>query len=113
MLLYHIEKEEDIYIIRFNGDLIASTVTNIKDEIYEIYSSEENPKVIFDFSDVSFMDSSGIGFLVSVLKDLSKKNAKLKLANMNITLTNTLKQVQLYSFFEVYPTVDEAIESFY
>jgi anti-anti-sigma factor len=113
MLLYHIDKEEDINIIKFNGDLIAGTVTSIKDEIQQIYQSEEKPKIIFDLSDVNFMDSSGIGFLVSILKDLNKKDSKLKLANLNTTLTNTLKQVQLFSFFEVYESLDEAIESFY
>ena len=113
MLLYHIKEVEGIKVITFSGDLTAATVTKIKDEIQQTYRDLNEPKIIFDLQDVEFLDSSGIGFLVAVLKELSQKNCKLKLANLNSALENTLKQVQLYSFFEIYETLEEAIESFY
>ncbi len=112
MLLLSIEKEDDICIVKFNGNLLAGHISEVKSKINELIN-QNIVKFIFDFSDVNFMDSSGIGFLVSVLKSLSQKGTKLKLCNLNNTVASTLKQVQLYSFFDIYNSTDEALESFY
>ncbi len=112
MLFLSIDKEDDVYIVKFNTDVIAGNIHDIKAKVNELLS-QNIVKFIFDFSSVNFMDSSGIGFLVTVLKELSKKDSKLKLCNLNNTVASTLKQVQLYSFFDIYDSVDEALESFY
>jgi anti-anti-sigma factor len=112
MTVLSIDKEDDIYIVKFNTDVIAGNIHIIKEKINE-FLSQNVVKLVFDFKSVNFMDSSGIGFLVTVLKELSKKNSKLKLCNLNTTVSSTLKQVQLYSFFEIFDSVDEAVESFY
>ncbi len=112
MLVVSIDIEDDINIVRFNGDVIAEHITSIKGKINTLLSKGSD-KFIFDFKSVKFMDSSGIGFLVSVLKELSKKNGKLRLCNLNKTVKSILQQVQLYSFFEIYDSCEEALESFY
>lgn len=112
MLVVSIDIEDDINIVRFNGDVIAEHITSIKGKINTLLSKGCD-KFIFDFKSVKFMDSSGIGFLVSVLKELSKKNGKLRLCNLNKTVKSILQQVQLYSFFEIYDSCEEALESFY
>lgn len=108
---YRITQEEDIYIIHLLGDLVAGKIYSLKDDIEKILE-KNNPKIILDFSDVNFIDSSGIGLVVNVLKKLSQKNNKLKLCNLNNTVTNIFKQIKIYSFFEVFESLDEAIDSF-
>jgi len=112
MLIVSIDIEDDVNIVRFNGDVIAGHITSIKDKINKLLA-QGSDKIIFDFKAVKFMDSSGIGFLVSVLKELAKKNGKLRLCNINGTIESILHQVQLYSFFEIYDSCEEALESFY
>ncbi len=108
---YNITKEDGIYIINLLGDLVAGKIYNLKEDLEKILT-EENPKIIFNFADVKFIDSSGIGLIVNVLKKQSEKNNKLKLCNLNKTVTNIFKQIKIYSFFEVYDSLDEAIDSY-
>ena len=109
---FHITKEDDITIVHIIGDLVAGKLYDIKKQTNELLT-EDNPKIILDFTDVNFMDSSGVGFLINTLKTLASKNIALKIANINATVTNVLKQMKLYSFFEHYESVDEALESFH
>ena len=69
-------------------------------------------KIILDFSDIEFIDSSGIGLMVEILKSVKKfDDGQLKLINLNKQVKDILKQIQLYSIFEIYDSEDEAIES--
>ena len=108
---YNITKEDDVFIINLLGDLVAGKIYSLKEDVEKILK-QEKPKIIFNFADVEFIDSSGIGLIVNALKKLSEKNSKLKLCNLNKTVTNIFKQIKIYSFFEVYDSLDEAIDSF-
>ena len=108
---FNIKEEDGIKIVNIFGDLVAGKLYDIKIKVNELTQSN-NPKIIFDFSDVNFIDSSGIGFLINTLKALSKENSVLKLVNLNATAENVLKQMKIYTLFDVYETVEEAIESF-
>lgn len=108
---FNTRKEDDINIVHIIGDLVSGKLYEIKEETNKLLE-EDNPKIIFDFTDVNFVDSSGIGFLINTLKILSSKNSGLKIVNINTTVKNVLKQMKLYSLFEYYDSVDEALESF-
>ncbi len=109
---FNITKEDDITVIHVVGDLVAGKLYDIKKRTNELLQ-EDNPKIILDLTDVNFVDSSGVGFLINILKTLASKNIGLKIANINDTVKNVLKQMKLYSFFEHYESVDEALESFH
>ena len=106
------EIQDDVAIIRLDGDLVVSEVEKLRSEIREL--AEKNiHKVILDFADIDFIDSSGIGLLVEILKSLSKyEGGQLKIVNINRQVKDILKQIQLFSIFDIYDSEEEAIESF-
>ena len=106
------EIQDDIAIIRLDGDLVVSEVEKLRSEIREL--AEKNiHKVILDFADIDFIDSSGIGLLVEILKSLSKyEGGQLKIVNINKQVKDILKQIQLFSIFDIYASEEEALESF-
>ncbi len=103
--------ENNIAILRLQGDLIVSEVEKLRNEFREVMKKNIH-KIILDFSDIEFIDSSGIGLMVEILKSVKKfDDGQLKLINLNKQVKDILKQIQLYSIFEIYDSEDEAIES--
>jgi anti-sigma B factor antagonist len=70
--------------------------------------------LIVDMSDVSFVDSSGLGALVSALKALKvlKGGGDVRLANVQPPVVALLEIIRLHRVFASYPTVDQAVQSF-
>ena len=105
-------EDNEIAIIRLSGDLVVSDIGKLRQEVHELIEKNIH-KILLDFSDIDFIDSSGIGLLVEILKTLTKyDNGQLKLVSLNKQVKDVLKQIQLYSVFDIYEIEDEALESF-
>jgi anti-sigma B factor antagonist len=70
--------------------------------------------LIVDMSDVNFVDSSGLGALVSALKALKvvKGGGDVRLANVQPPVVALLEIIRLHRVFASYPTVDQAVQSY-
>jgi anti-sigma B factor antagonist len=70
--------------------------------------------LVVDMSDVSFVDSSGLGALVSALKTLKvlKGGGDVRLANVQPPVVALLEIIRLHRVFASYPSVDQAVQSF-
>ena len=71
-------------------------------------------RLVVDMSDVNFVDSSGLGALVSALKTLkvAKGDGDVRLANVQPPVVTLLEIIRLHRVFASYPTVDLAVQSF-
>ena len=68
--------------------------------------------IILDLSQVTTVDSSGIGEMVSGFTSVSNRKGALKLLNLPPKVTDILQITQLITVFEVYDDEDEAVASF-
>ena len=71
-------------------------------------------RLVVDMSDVHFVDSSGLGALVSALKTvkLLKGDGDVRLANVQPPVVALLEVIRLHRVFASYPSVDLAVQSF-
>jgi len=69
-------------------------------------------KVILNMKDVTTIDSSGVGELVSAYTTSMNRGAQLKLANLPSKVQDILVITQLITVFDVFDSEDEAIASF-
>jgi anti-sigma B factor antagonist len=69
-------------------------------------------KVVINLRDVSTIDSSGVGELVSAYTTATNRGVKLRLANLPAKVTDILQITQLITVFDVYDSEDEAVRSF-
>jgi anti-sigma B factor antagonist len=76
-------------------------VEELKKEIIDFLDEQKDNIVIFDLSEISFMDSSGIGFLVHLNNQNRSKNRKLYLYKPSDAVKKTLSLVNLINFFEI------------
>ena len=71
-------------------------------------------RLVVDMGDVHFVDSSGLGALVSALKTLKllKREGDIRLANVQPPVVALLEIIRLHRVFSSYASVDQAVQSF-
>jgi len=79
-----------------------------------LHKAIENLKmnIIVDLADVKFMNSSGLGMLISGFTSLKNSGGNMKLANATEKINSLLVITKLITIFEHYNSVDEAVNSY-
>lgn len=63
----NVDYRAEIVILQLSGELDMATVEPLVNKVLEI--KEEYQKIIFDFSEVAFVDSTGVGNIIKLLQD--------------------------------------------
>lgn len=85
------------------GDLDECTALKAKDLLDNIIMNNLNVKeVIFDFSGVSFMDSTGIGLLIGRYKKLKQFNIPAYISGVSVAGEKVLQLAGIYSIMPRY-----------
>ncbi|MGA9815247.1 MAG: STAS domain-containing protein [Terriglobales bacterium] len=71
------------------------------------------PCVVFDFSQVTEIDSAGVDMLLHCMEQAMKQNGDLKLAAISPASAVVLELTRVDRLFETFATVSEAVDSFY
>jgi anti-sigma B factor antagonist len=87
--------------------LDASMASSFKNELLEIIKNGVT-KLVLDLSAVAFIDSSGLGALVSILKAMNGKGS-ISIAGANSTVMGLFKLTSMDRVFSIHATVDAAL----
>jgi anti-sigma B factor antagonist len=69
-------------------------------------------KILINLRDVTTIDSSGVGELVSAYTTATNRGVKLRLVNLPSKVSDILQITQLITVFDVYDSEDEGLRSF-
>ena len=71
-------------------------------------------RLVVDLADVGFIDSSGLGALVSALKTLKRSDngGDVRLARVQAPVVSLLEIIRLNRVFTTYPSIEQAVQSF-
>ncbi|MGA8263656.1 MAG: STAS domain-containing protein [Ignavibacteriaceae bacterium] len=105
------EKYEAV-IIGLKGNVMGGEDTKDFNGLLHKLIDEDKKKIVLDLSDVKFMNSSGLGMLISGLTTMKKNDGFLKLAGATDKIESLLIITKLITIFESYDSVDEAVKSF-
>jgi anti-sigma B factor antagonist len=97
-------------VLALNGRLNALTAPDLKVQMKRLIA-EGYTNLIIDFSDVPFVDSSGLAAMVSGLKTARQEEGTLKLAGLNEQTMTVFKLTLLDRVFDFYPDADAAVAS--
>lgn len=105
------ENRSEVIIVGLSGILEVSLQQTLKDKLIQI--AREQNDLVLDFSEVSFIDSSCLGALVSLAKTLREQKGDIKLVRLTEDVQSIFQITRLDRIFEIFETVDSAVESFY
>lgn len=89
------------------GEGASALRENIRDLV-----AKGNKKILLNLSDVSYIDSSGIGELVSAFTTVTNQGGTLKLLGLTKRVKDLLQITKLYTVFEVFESEPIAVRSF-
>jgi anti-sigma B factor antagonist len=105
------EKTGDVTIVVLpGGQLDASNAKDFKRDIAPLL--EPRGKVVFDLAGLQFVDSSGLGAILSCLRHLNAGGGELKLCGMSKPVRALFELVRMHKIFDIYGTKEEAIRAF-
>ncbi|NQW29848.1 MAG: STAS domain-containing protein [Ignavibacteria bacterium] len=102
---------DEVVIIRFSANVLGGPDAMELASILRDNVSAGKTKAVFDLSDVSVMNSSGLGMLVSSLSTMKKGNGHLLLACVPDKVSQLLTITQLTQVFALYDSTEEAISA--
>jgi anti-anti-sigma factor len=78
--------------------------------VFAAYAEEDPKNLILDLSQIDFVDSSGLGALVQLVKKVQTAGGTMQIVT-NPRVTQTVKLVRLEKFLALQPSLDVAIEN--
>jgi len=105
-------RQGDVVILELKGKLtIGKGDVMLRKHIDDLLKNNER-KIILNMKDISYMDSSGVGELVSSYTSVSNRGGKLKLLNLSTKVHDLLQITQLLRVFDIFDNETEAVASF-
>jgi anti-sigma B factor antagonist len=101
-----------IGLIEVSGSLIGGDETDKLRAAVAGFLDREYQKLIIDLSNVTYLNSTAIGVLVSAHTSYSRKGWKIKLCGLNKNINNIFVITKLTLVFDVHETRQDAIKSF-
>jgi anti-sigma B factor antagonist len=110
--MINIEKKDKIDIISFSVNKINALISDeIREGILKAFDNS-NSKVIIDLKGVEYVDSSGFGCFLSVLRAARNNYGVLKFANPEPRVSELLETLHLQTVFQIYSDIETCLMSF-
>jgi len=98
----------DARIVRFVGDLDATNVDMITEQIFN-YFGDGLVKIVADFKQLRYVNSTGLGVLLHFNKSAREKGGCFKIVNLNEDVYEIIEIIGAASLLDIYDEMDEAI----
>jgi anti-sigma B factor antagonist len=105
-----IAEHKGIKVFAISGDIDMYSSPDLRKELLDIIKKKEK-KLIVDFRDVTYIDSSGIATFVEGLKGMMSYGGKLKLLSIPDKIAEIFTFSKLDKVFEIHGDIDNAVNS--
>jgi anti-sigma B factor antagonist len=99
-----------ITVVEIEGRLDASCASVLKAKFRELSANQNN--FVMDLSNMDYIDSTGLGSIVSCLKVVSTANGDIKLACLKDKPRMIFEITRAYKIFDIFDDLNAAVESF-
>ncbi len=101
----------DVTVVRVEGQLIVGNRQELK-AVVDRALEQGARKLLSDCTDTGYIDSSGLGALVTMARKAREQGGELRLAGLNEALRSLFALTKLDTLFVIGSTGDEALESY-
>ena len=100
-----------VVVVAVDGQLIVGNRQELKQKVLDALDGGAR-KFVIDFSKTGYIDSSGLGVLVSLSKKIREQGGELRLAGLNADLQTLFELTKLDTLFSIAQTPAEALAAF-
>lgn len=96
-------------VIYFKGELDHHFAEEVREEIDAKIDSQNIKNLVFDLSNMRFMDSSGIGVVIGRYKKINKLGGKVAVVNLNPHVEKIFQMAGIFKIIQKYENKQEAL----
>jgi anti-sigma B factor antagonist len=98
-------------VVQVEGQLVVGNRQELKD-LMQAALDRGDRRLLIDFSRTGYIDSSGLGALVSISKKIREAGGELRLSGLNEDLRSLFELTKLDTLFAIAETPKQALASF-
>ena len=102
----------DVTVVDAAGRITLGEGASVFRDVIRDLAAKGNKKILVNLADVSYIDSSGIGEMVSSFTTVTNHGGQLKLLSLTKRVKDLLQITKLYTVFEVFEDESTAVNSF-
>lgn len=103
--------ERNVSVVECRGRIVFGEEANaLRERTKEVLAT--SPHIVLNLAEVDYIDSGGLGTLVGLYTSARATGGDIKLANLTRRVGDVLQITKLATVFELYGSVDEAVNSF-
>jgi anti-sigma B factor antagonist len=107
------ETVNGIIVVRFdNVNRFNALIADPVKEQLKGYFNKSGSKLILNLEGIDFVDSTGFGVFLSIMKTANNNYGFFKICNITTEVMELFKLLQLHNVFEIYSTLEDCIKSF-
>jgi anti-sigma B factor antagonist len=106
---FQVTKVDGVLVVDVEGQLIVGNRQELKQKVLEELERGEL-KFVVDFERTGYIDSSGLGVLVSLSKKVREQGGELRLANLNEDLKTLFELTKLDTLFQIADSREAALK---
>jgi anti-sigma B factor antagonist len=95
-------------VLSLSGEIDIATAPRVRERLYALLA-EGKEKLVVDLDDVGFLDSTGLGVLVGVLKRVRTQGGELRLVCTQPRIVKVFEITRLDSAFAIFDSIDGAV----
>jgi anti-anti-sigma factor len=99
-LTFEIQKSGSTVTAHCHGRIVSNTIPALQKEVHAMMAESEI--IVLDLTDLSYMDSSGLGALVGLYVSAKRSGKQLRLINLSKRVEELLRLSKLLGVFEGY-----------
>ncbi len=105
-------KKGDVVILDLKGKILIGEGIDVLRDAINSTISEQETKVLLNFAEVPYLDSTGLGEVVRSYTSIKKAGGVVKIVNLTNKVKDLLSVTKLITVFDTFEEEDKAIESF-
>ena len=102
----------NVSIVDISGRIVLGEESAALRELVSDLLSKGHKKILFNLGDVNYIDSSGLGHLVSSFTSVRRQGGELKLLNLTNKVHDVMQITKLYTIFDILDDEAAAVKSF-
>jgi anti-sigma B factor antagonist len=109
---FHQNKDQSgVAVVQVEGQLVVGNRQELKELVQAALDKGER-RILIDFSRTGYIDSSGLGALVSMSRKIREAGGELRLSGLNEDLRSLFELTKLDTLFAIAETPQQALASF-
>jgi anti-sigma B factor antagonist len=110
-MAFTLSRQGDVTVVDVDGQLIVGNRQDLKQRVLDELEGGER-RFLIDFTETGYIDSSGLGVLVSLSKKIREQGGELRLSSLNEDLRTLFELTKLDTLFRIADSREEGLAGF-